>query len=116
LAALVGEKRVLYPPHEAPLVQQAFRARGLEHPRASVATLSFHRRYMLLMTGDYLTVIPASMLPVFNAKRPTGKPLPIVLGVQAGPVAIFTLNNRTLSPVAALFVKCVRIAARAMAS
>ena len=54
-------------------MQQAFRARGLEHPRASVATLSFHRRDMLLMTGDYLTVIPASMLPRVQRQAADGE-------------------------------------------
>jgi DNA-binding transcriptional LysR family regulator len=113
LGELTGEKWILYPPDEAPgvLVQQAFRDRGLELPRASVATMSFHLRDMLLTTGDYLTVIPACMVHVLNAKRPTVKPLPIDLGVQTRPVAIFTLKNRTLSPVAELFINCVRAAA-----
>ena len=118
LVELAGEKWILYPPHEAPgaLVQQAFRARGLELPRASVTTTSFHLRDMLLMTGDYLTVIPACTLNVLNAKRLTAKPLPIDLGVQTRPVAIFTLKNRTLSPVAELFIKCVRAVVKSMVS
>jgi DNA-binding transcriptional LysR family regulator len=67
---------------------------------------------MLLTTGNYLTVIPACMLQVLNAKRPTVKRLPIDLGVQARPVAIFTLKNRTLSPIAELFIECARLATR----
>jgi len=116
LGELMAEKWILYPPDEAPgvLVQQAFRDHGLELPRASVATMSFHLRDMLLTTGDYLTVVPACMVRVLNAKRPTVKTLPIDLGIQTRPVAIFTLRNRTLSPVAELFIKCVRDAARSM--
>jgi DNA-binding transcriptional LysR family regulator len=112
LEELLGEKWILYPAEEAPgaLVQQAFRNRGLPLPRARVATMSYHLRDMLLTTGDYLTVIPACMLDVLNAKQPTVKPLPIDLGVQPRPVAIFTLKNRTLGPVAELFIKCVRAA------
>lgn len=118
LAELIGEKWILYPPDEAPgvLVQQAFRDRGLELPRASVATMSFHLRDMLLTTGEYLTVIPACMLHVLNAKRPTVKSLPIDLGIPSRPVAIFTLKNRTLSPVAELFINCVRAAAQSLVS
>jgi DNA-binding transcriptional LysR family regulator len=114
LAELLDEKWILYPPEEAPgaLVQQAFRNKGLALPRAHIATMSYHLRDMLLTTDDYLTVIPVCMLNVLNAKRPTVKALPIDLGVQTRPVAIFTLKNRTLSPVAELFIKCARAAAR----
>lgn len=113
LAELVGEKWILYPWNEAPgvLVEQAFRSRGLEVPRVTVATLSFYLREMLLMKGDYLTVVPACMLRVFNTKNLAVRPLPIDLGVQTRPVAIFTLKNRTLSPVAELFMQCVRAVA-----
>jgi DNA-binding transcriptional LysR family regulator len=69
---------------------------------------------MLLMTADYLTVVPACMLPVLNAKHPTVKRLPIDLGVQTRPVAIFTLKNRTLSPVAELFLQSVRAEAKSI--
>jgi DNA-binding transcriptional LysR family regulator len=112
LAEVLDEKWILYPPEEAPgvLVDQAFRNRGLAVPRARIATMSYHLRDMLLTTGDYLTVIPACMLDVLNAKRPTVKRLPIDLGVQTRPVAIFTLKNRTLNPVAELFVECARLA------
>jgi DNA-binding transcriptional LysR family regulator len=113
LAELVDEKWILFPPNEAPgvLVEQAFRTHGLAAPRARVATSSFHLRNMLLMSGDYLTVVPACMLGVFNAKHLTVKSLPIDLGVETRPVAIFTLKNRTLSPVAELFIRSVRSAA-----
>jgi DNA-binding transcriptional LysR family regulator len=70
---------------------------------------------MLLMTGDYLTVVPACMLRVLNAKQLTVKHLPIDLGVQTRPVAVFTLKNRTLSPVAELFLQSVRSVAKSMA-
>jgi DNA-binding transcriptional LysR family regulator len=116
LAELLDEKWILYPPEEAPgaLVHQAFRDRGLAVPRARIATISYHLRDMLLMTGEYLTVIPTCMLHVLNAKRPTVKRLPIDLGVQTRPVAIFTLKNRTLSPVAELFIECARSAIQSM--
>ena len=117
LAELVGEKWIFYPPYDAPglLVEHAFQTLGLEVPQASLTTMSFHLREMLLMTGDYLTVVPACMLRVLNAKQLTVKRLPISLGVQTRPVAIFTLRNRTLSPVAELFLQSVRSVAKSMA-
>jgi len=114
LAELMNEKWILYPPEEPPgtLVRQAFRACGLELPPAGAETMSYRLREMLMMTGDYLTVIPASMLRVFNAKHAMVKRLPIELDIQPRDVAIFTLKNRTLSPIAELFMECVRTVAR----
>ena len=116
LAELLGEKSILFPRDEAPglLVEEAFKALDLQMPHASLTTNSFHLRDMLLMTADYLTVVPACMLPVLNAKHPTVKRLPIDLGVQTRPVAIFTLKNRTLSPVAELFLQSVRTEAKSI--
>ena len=118
LEELFDEKWILYPPEEAPgaLVDQAFRDRGLAVPRARIATMSYHLRDMLLMTGEYLTVIPACMLHVLNAKQPTVKRWPIDPDVPTRPVAIFTLKTRTLSPVEELFIERARSATRSMSS
>jgi DNA-binding transcriptional LysR family regulator len=117
LSELVDAKWISFPPNEAPgaLVEQAFRRQGLSGPRTSVTASSFHLRDMLLMTNDYLTVVPACMLHVFNAKHLTVRSLPIDLGIETRPVAIFTLKNRTLSPIAELFIKCVRTTAASRA-
>ena len=110
LADLVEAKWILFPTGEAPgaLVEQAFQRQRLAVPRARVTTSSFHLRDMLLLADDYLTVVPACMLRVLNAKRLTVKALPVDLGIGARPVAVFTLKNRTLSPVTELFAECVR--------
>ena len=42
----------------------------------------------------------------FNAKRLSLKTLPIELPTQPYPVAIVILKNRTISPVAQLFIEC----------
>ena len=118
LSELVEAKWIQNPPGEAPrvLVDKAFAAKGLRPPRAAVATFSFYLRDMLLTSGDYVSVIPISMVRVFNAKIPAVKVLPIDLGIQTRPVAIFTLKNRTLSPAAELFIKCVRTTAKSIFS
>jgi DNA-binding transcriptional LysR family regulator len=116
LAELVDAKWILYPPNEPPglLVEQAFRLQGLAPPRASVTTWSFHLRDMLLTKGDYLTVVPACMLRVFNAKHTAVRSLPIDLGIGTRPVAVFTLKNRTLNPLAGIVIKCVRAVVTSM--
>jgi DNA-binding transcriptional LysR family regulator len=118
LADLLDEKWILYPPNQVVslLIEQAFRAQGLAPPRARVLTFSLQLRDMLLMAGDYLSVIPYSMVRAFNAKRLTVTPLAIKLGIQTRPVAMFTLKNRTLSPVAELFMECVRTTVKSMQS
>ena len=118
LAELVGAKWIHNPSGEVPrmLVDSAFSAKGLSPPPAAVASYSFYLRDMLLTNGDYVTVIPASMVRVFNAKARSVKVLPIDLGIQARPVAIFTLKHRTVGPVAELFIKCVRATAKSTVS
>lgn len=119
LAELIGEKWILYPPAEIPgvFIEEAFRKNGLDLPSASVMTYSFQLRDMLLMTGNYVSIVAASAVPILNAKRVIVKVLPIDLGpsAKARPVAIFTLKNRTLSPAIELFIDCIRTAAKAIA-
>jgi DNA-binding transcriptional LysR family regulator len=120
LADLVGEKWIFYPPDKIPgiLIEEAFRERGLNLPQASVLSYSLQLRDMLMMTGNYLSIVAASAVPVLNAKRETVKVLPIPLGssARARPVAIFTLKNRTLSPVVRVFIDCVRAVAKEIKS
>jgi DNA-binding transcriptional LysR family regulator len=116
LADLAGAKWISYPQSGGPgvLVEQAFRMQGLAVPRPSVTTSSFYLRDALLSMGDYLTVVPACMLRVFNAKQLTVRSLPIDLGIPLRPVAVFTLKNRTLNPVAEIVIKCIRSVAKSM--
>jgi DNA-binding transcriptional LysR family regulator len=110
LAELVDEKWILLPPEmpQSAWVASAFSARGLAPPRPSITTLSFQLRETLLTAGDFVTVFPTSILSRFSSL----KVLPIDLGLPPQSVAIVTLKNRTLSPVAELFIERVRAAAR----
>jgi DNA-binding transcriptional LysR family regulator len=120
LADLLDERWILYPPNRTPgiFIEQAFREQGLRFPQATVLSYSLQLRDMLMMTGDYLSIVAASAVPVLNSKRDTVKVLPIDLGrnATARPVAIFTLKNRTLSPVVDVFIGCVRAVANEIKS
>jgi DNA-binding transcriptional LysR family regulator len=117
LADLVHGMWILYPPRQAPtlVVDEAFRAQGLDPPQPSIMTYSFYLREKLLVTSDYLSAVPASMLRAFNSRGAAVKALPVDLGVNSRPMAIITLKNRTLSPAAELFIDAVRAAGKAMA-
>ena len=108
LAELINEPWII-PPRDhliGSLLATAFRAKGLEIPRAAVTTFSLQLSSALLRTGDYLTVLPSSMLQ-FNALHLNAKALPVRLP-PAGDVGIVTLKNRTVSPAAKLFIQCAR--------
>jgi DNA-binding transcriptional LysR family regulator len=75
---------------------------------------SLNLRNSLLATGRFVTVVPGSTLQ-FGPERTLLKVLPIELPRHRLPVSIITLKNRTLSPVAALFVTCAREVAKPLA-
>src|SRR5262245_44917332 len=116
LADLVGEAWTLPPPETVPgsVIRDAFRASGLDYPRATVITDSPQVRINLLVTGRFLTVFPASTLK-FSIRRPELKVLPVELSTTRVPSGVVTLNNRTLSPVARLFIEHAREVAKPLA-
>jgi DNA-binding transcriptional LysR family regulator len=115
LADLVDEPWLL-PRPDAPygaIVSEAFRAAGLAMPR-TVVTSTLPLRTVLLATGRYLSMIPGVALQ-FPVPGQTIKALPIELPSTPRPLAIVTLKNRTLSPVAQTFIGAARKAAGAVA-
>lgn len=113
LAELMNEPWALPPPESAlgPIYAEAFRASGLDYPRTTVVTMSPEVRISLLATGRFLTIFPTSALQ-FHTERPRLKVLPIKLNIASVPVGIVTLKNRTLSPVAKLFIEHAREVAK----
>jgi DNA-binding transcriptional LysR family regulator len=83
------------------------RAGGPKIAQPKIVSFSYHLRGSLLATGRYLSVVPRSLLH-FNGMRSSLKVLPVKLPIEPRPVAIITLKGRTLSPVASLFIECVR--------
>lgn len=109
LADLVGEPWMLAPPEIAAgsPIHEAFGNLGLAVPQATVLGLSLPLRNGLLATGRFLTIVPGSVLR-FGAERTFLKVLPVKLPRWRLPVAILTLKNRALTPVAKMFIEQTR--------
>jgi DNA-binding transcriptional LysR family regulator len=108
LADLMNEPWAL-PPADTLLgatLADTFRAAGLDFPAATVVCTSGLARIALAARGRFLTIasesarIAATDMPI--------KALPINLSETQRPVRIITLKNRTLTPVAQLFIDCAR--------
>jgi DNA-binding transcriptional LysR family regulator len=114
LRALMGEQWVLPPPDSffGRLVVQAFQAKNLNPPNATVTSISVQLRSALLESGRFLTIHPKSLL-----QHPSNrlKPLQVDLDDVAGPIACITLRNRPLAGAAKLFATETRKFAKAIA-
>jgi DNA-binding transcriptional LysR family regulator len=109
LPDLMNEAWTLPPPDSlnGELIVEAFRAHRLDLPRATLITTSVPVRNALLASGRFLSIVPGTVFR-FPASNPGLKRLPIDLPTTRTPVAVITLKNRTLSPVAQLFIDCAR--------
>jgi DNA-binding transcriptional LysR family regulator len=98
-----------HPPYAGivgPIIIDAFRTQGLEPPQGvSCFNMQMHRS--LLATGRYLAILPSSLVR-FGPDRWTIKRLPIVLSKRPLPVGVISLKDRTMSPIARLFIECAR--------
>jgi len=94
-------------------LMEAFRRSGLNYPRATVVTYFAHLRLSLCATGRFLTIHPASLLR-FPTMPLDLKVLHVELPLAREPIGIVTLKNRTLSPVAKLFIDTAREVAKPM--
>jgi DNA-binding transcriptional LysR family regulator len=114
LADLVGEPWVLprYQLMIGTLMLEIFRGCGLKEPRPEIISDSLQLTAMLLASGQYLSMFPASLLR-FNTHLPF-KALSVNLPNPTRPVGIVTLKGRTSSPVANLVIDCARDIARSM--
>jgi DNA-binding transcriptional LysR family regulator len=95
------------------VMSEAFHARGLAMPRIAIRSLSGHLQANLPTNGDFVTVVARSVFNFYRGRFAL-KALPIKLPAPPWPVAIVTLKNRTLSPVAERFIECVRKATTPM--
>jgi DNA-binding transcriptional LysR family regulator len=111
LADLLSQPWVLPPPRSVfgLATMNAFRASGLNYPRATVFAAEADVRMELLKSGRFLSILTSSVL---ISKRPELKVLPVKLPIAQAPVGIVTLKNRTPTPVARLFIDGAREFAR----
>jgi DNA-binding transcriptional LysR family regulator len=109
LADLMNEKWVLPPPESvlAPICREAFRANGLDYPRAAVFAIPSEMRISLAATGRFITIVLASILR-FSTRRTELKMLPVKPPLGRMPIGVATLRNRTLGPAAHLFMQHAR--------
>ncbi len=114
-AELIDASWILTAPHTSVYlsVAEAFRERGLAMPKISLMALSGHLRMSLLSRGPFVTALPSSLLR-FNAAKFALKVLPVDLQIHGYSVAIVTLKNRVLSPLAGLFIEHVREVAKSI--
>jgi len=108
LADLTEEPWILPPPDSlmGTYIAEAFRSNGLEPPQSQVISFSIPLCHHLLATARFLTMHPVVMARL-------GRYLPLKrLDVDFSgiprPVGIMTVKNRTLSPLARLFIDCAR--------
>ena len=117
LAELMDEPWILSPPNSwsHARVAEAFRARGLEVPKASLVTFAMDLRAKLPARGRFITVVSKSALRLDDG-RSALKILPVDFPTRPWLVVVLTLKNRTLSPVVERFIDCAREVAKEFAA
>jgi DNA-binding transcriptional LysR family regulator len=109
LSELADEHWILSPPKgwTYELVAAAFKSHGQAMPTAHLVTNSLDLRAKMVAGGRFVTVAPMSAIR--NDDNRYGlKPLPVELPPWSWPVTVFTLKNRTPSPVVERFIECAR--------
>jgi DNA-binding transcriptional LysR family regulator len=95
LADLMGERWTLSPPDSflGRIVVDLFRRRKLPLPPTVVTTISIYMRLNLLASGDFLTVLPLTMLR-HRSNRAWLRALDVDLSDTSSPIAAITLKRR----------------------
>ena len=115
LVELLDEPWVMPPPDTSAykVVAEAFKARALGMPTATLVTYSMDLRAKLSARGRFITALPKSVLRDGDDRNAL-KELAVDIPIRPWPVAILTLKNRTLSPVVERFIECAREVAKSM--
>ena len=103
----LAEARWVRVPLRSPLTavhSEAFAAYGLDLPPASAETFSMHIVFHMVANEGFVALLPGFMLHL--CKHLSIMALPIELAIERRPIALVTLKNRTLSPVAQRFIDC----------
>ena len=117
LADLADAPWILPPYDSMPgsLILEIFHAHEMQAPRPSIVTLSGHLTATLIGTGQFVGLLPRSVAQ-FSASRAGLRRLTMDLPAPRVSTAIITVKNRTLSPLADLFINCARETKTAIAA
>jgi DNA-binding transcriptional LysR family regulator len=91
----------------------AYTSRGVKAPNFVITTFSLHLRIDLVSNGQFITVLPRSTFQIIGRRRSLTE-LPIKLPMPPTPVAIVSMRNRTLGPIADAFIRCAREVAKSI--
>jgi DNA-binding transcriptional LysR family regulator len=86
------------------VIKAAFEEQGLSVPRATVTTQSTYALSVLVANGPFLAMHPGCMLTM-PREHPLLAAVDVRLRKTRGAIGLITLKNRSLSPVAKLFLK-----------
>jgi DNA-binding transcriptional LysR family regulator len=103
LADLLDEAWCIAPSAIGSLMAQAFRAEGLAMPRVALTTTDAHLLFQLVESGHFVGHFGDGLLH-FYEDRFALRRLPVTLAIPSFAVAVVALKNRTISPVAELFI------------
>lgn len=95
------------------IINLAFEDQGLVVPRPTVTTQSTYALTVLVANGPFLAVHPSAMLTTPH-DHPQLTAVDVRLRKTRGPIGLIKLKNRSLSPVAELFVKTATGVVKAM--
>jgi DNA-binding transcriptional LysR family regulator len=111
LAELLNEPWALPEGDIGPVALSIFKTAGLDVPSGRVLCFSTDIRITLLASGRFLSICAMSMLR-YPKERSGVKVLAVDVKPPKVPIGIFTLKNRTISPVSQLFVEHAREVAK----
>jgi DNA-binding transcriptional LysR family regulator len=116
LADLSAEAWVLSPPGAAPgkLVDDAFRALGIDPPYRAVTATQPDVRMRLVATGRFLTVFPTSVLATYPGRTDI-KVLPVTPALPHVRIGLGILKHRMVNPVTQLVIGHIRDLAKSLA-
>jgi len=92
------------------VITDFYRSNGLGLPRVATVFHNPHLGISLAARGRLLAAVPKTMLSYGSQKLPV-KEVPVPLPISRRPVGIVTLRDRSLSPVAELFIENARAVA-----
>ena len=106
LSDIVGEPWVFPEPGGflTKVIKAAFDEQGLDVPPATVATQSTYAISVLVANGPFLAMHPSSMLTIPHEHTHLTS-VDVRLRKTRGPIGLIALKNRSLSPVAKLFLQ-----------